>query len=708
MRVRVFETFRRRGRSAALGAVLSVLLGLALARLPLGDGLVWLSYDLAFAFRPATNLTEALIIGIDEKSLNELRQKPGHAFDRHWHAELLQRLASSRLVIFDVQLAGDGAPATDQELARAIQTHGRVVLAAAYTPLASEVLVGGSIIKANDLFQTNALGWGLAQRDRDADNVSRRHYAGTSDYPSLAWAAATLAGAPVTRLAAQAGPEGARIRLAERWLNYYGPDAIRIMSYVDALHTNQPPELFQDKVVFVGHQPLIQHPRLEEDEAPTPFTRWTRRRAGGVELVATTFLNLSRGDWLNQMPAGLENWLLVLTGLLFGGGLRWLRPWPAAAAALGGMLLAGTLGILLVWTKLVWFSWAVLAVAQIPLAFLYALVSQTTLLSDQVRALRSGAVESPGTKVAEGEPLRIEIPNCTLLRQIGKGAYGEVWLVRNAVGLHFAVKIVRRDKFNDETPYEREFHGIERYMPVSMSHPGLLQILHVGRDDAQGYFFYIMELADDEVIGQQTDPARYAPKSLASELRHRGALPPEESVSLMLHLTLALDHLHRQGRIHRDIKPANIIYVRGTPKFADIGLVTDIPRAGAAVTYLGTEGYIAPEGPGTVAATCTASAWSCTWRARDCLRNNFPNCRPRPSKRPAPSSARCKKSSSRPAKPVCPGATPPRRRCVRTWRACGPTSIRTTSRQLPAEALIQGFPGSGCWSHKLQLSTNVV
>jgi len=41
--------------------------------------------------------------------------------------------------------------------------------------------------------------------------------------------------------------------------------------------------------------------------------------------------------------------------------------------------------------------------------------------------------------------------------------------------------------------------------------------------------------------------------------------------------------------------------VKGVPKFADIGLVTDIAGTGG-VSYLGTKGYIAPEGPGTPAA----------------------------------------------------------------------------------------------------------
>jgi hypothetical protein len=48
--------------------------------------------------------------------------------------------------------------------------------------------------------------------------------------------------------------------------------------------------------------------------------------------------------------------------------------------------------------------------------------------------------------------------------------------------------------------------------------------------------------------------------------------------------------------IHRDIKPANIIFVHGAAKLADIGLVAD---AKSAPTFVGTEGFIPREGPGT-------------------------------------------------------------------------------------------------------------
>src|SRR5256885_2120429 len=57
-----------------------------------------------------------------------------------------------------------------------------------------------------------------------------------------------------------------------------------------------------------------------------------------------------------------------------------------------------------------------------------------------------------------------------------------------------------------------------------------------------------------------------------------------------------LAHLHQQGLVHRDIKPSNIIFVAGVPKLADIGLVTD---ASEARSFVGTVGFIPPEGPGS-------------------------------------------------------------------------------------------------------------
>src|SRR5438034_4178448 len=72
------------------------------------------------------------------------------------------------------------------------------------------------------------------------------------------------------------------------------------------------------------------------------------------------------------------------------------------------------------------------------------------------------------------------IPDYDLLRPIGHGAYGEVWLARNLTGSFVALKVVSRAAFDHDRPFEREFEGIKRFEPISRSDPGQLAIFHVG------------------------------------------------------------------------------------------------------------------------------------------------------------------------------------------------------------------------------------
>jgi eukaryotic-like serine/threonine-protein kinase len=188
------------------------------------------------------------------------------------------------------------------------------------------------------------------------------------------------------------------------------------------------------------------------------------------------------------------------------------------------------------------------------------------------------------------------IPDHELLQPIGRGGYGSVWLARNRLGVYRAVKIVYRGSFTDHRPFEREWSGIRRFEPISRSHEGFVDVLHVGINEPEGYFYYVMELGDDLASGQTIDPANYAPRTLRQEIALRGQLAASECLKLGLALSQALDELHGAGLVHRDIKPSNIIFVHGIPKLADIGLVADVNEARS---FVGTEGYIPPEGPGT-------------------------------------------------------------------------------------------------------------
>lgn len=247
------------------------------------------------------------------------------------------------------------------------------------------------------------------------------------------------------------------------------------------------------------------------------------------------------------------------------------------------------------------------------------------------------------------------IPDHKLLRCIATGGYGEVWLAQDLMGTYRAVKVVYRGNFSEERPFLREFEGIQRFEPISREHPGFVDVLQVGRNDPAGFFYYVMELADD-ASGQsdtllpgepasnsttnsgatpksinhdqtipkplqpgtsphvaaynQINPDQYRPKTLRSVLRTpaagahsaeavRHCLPLNQCLTIASELASALHFLHQHRLVHRDIKPANLIFVQNAVKLADIGLVT---LADTECSFVGTEGFVAREGPGRVQA----------------------------------------------------------------------------------------------------------
>src|SRR4029453_15156741 len=164
---------------------------------------------------------------------------------------------------------------------------------------------------------------------------------------------------------------------------------------------------------------------------------------------------------------------------------------------------------------------------------------------------------------------------------------------RTVTGAFGAVKVVSPSTFDSERAFLREFEGMSAFEPISRAHAGFVNILYVGRTTK--YLYYTMELADDQLAGRRVDIQTYDARTLRTDLGRHKRLSADESIRLGLSLTEALEALHKRGLTHRDIKPSNIIFSKNVPKLADIGLVA----ASGQRSFVGTEGYIPPEGPGT-------------------------------------------------------------------------------------------------------------
>src|SRR5262249_18737024 len=137
-------------------------------------------------------------------------------------------------------------------------------------------------------------------------------------FPSLAEAAAKAAGTQLSE------------KPQKRWLRYYGElradapnPAWDAFSYT-AVPTNS--DFFRGRAVFIGGKPESADPAYPEtDKFCTPYTSKNRQAVGGMEIMATTFLNLMNGDWLRRPPGWMEAFLLILCGALLGS-LSLLRP----------------------------------------------------------------------------------------------------------------------------------------------------------------------------------------------------------------------------------------------------------------------------------------------------------------------------------------------------------------------------------------------
>lgn len=180
----------------------------------------------------------------------------------------------------------------------------------------------------------------------------------------------------------------------------------------------------------------------------------------------------------------------------------------------------------------------------------------------------------------------LEIPDYELLRPIGLGSFGIVWLAQNRHdNQRYAVKTLHDGE-------ETELNGIREFKPRSEANPYVVPIGHVGVSDET--YYYVMPLADDSNDSQPVSWVEaYEPMTLELYVQRRGKLSPEVAAEIINDVLMGLKLLHAAGAVHRDVKPSNILRFGGRWKLGDPGLLCDDSDDNA---NAGTKGFRPPEG----------------------------------------------------------------------------------------------------------------
>ena len=169
-----------------------------------------------------------------------------------------------------------------------------------------------------------------------------------------------------------------------------------------------------------------------------------------------------------------------------------------------------------------------------------------------------------------------------VVRLLGKGGMGEVYLVRDADGDEFAVKVMAERRHEARVRFAREAEA-----SMKIHHPNLIAVYDVGEDPETRLCYITMEY----VTGG----------SVADRLAAQGRFSAREAVAVVMQVAAALETAHRAGVVHRDIKSDNILFDgNGRPRLADLGIakVAGDSRSTtltSADMIVGTPAYMSPE-----------------------------------------------------------------------------------------------------------------
>ncbi len=203
-------------------------------------------------------------------------------------------------------------------------------------------------------------------------------------------------------------------------------------------------------------------------------------------------------------------------------------------------------------------------------------------------------VAAAGTPLGRFDPTRLG--PYTVLRRLGAGGMGVVYLARSTPGRLVAIKVIRSDVASNpafRARFRREAATARRIARFCTA-----EVLDADPDAEQPY------LVTEYVDGP----------TLAAVVASDGPLPSANLERLAVGVAAALTAIHRAGVVHQDLKPANVLMSQFGPRVIDFGIARSVDAATRVrqdLRGLGTPAFMAPEQVrgGVISAAADIFAW---------------------------------------------------------------------------------------------------
>ncbi|KAL6259297.1 hypothetical protein P5V15_009215 [Pogonomyrmex californicus] len=183
-----------------------------------------------------------------------------------------------------------------------------------------------------------------------------------------------------------------------------------------------------------------------------------------------------------------------------------------------------------------------------------------------------------------------------LLKVLGQGSFGKVFLVRKVIGKDsgtlYAMKVLKKATLKVR---DRVRTKMERNILVDVEHPFIVRLHYAFQTEGKLYLILDFLRGGD----------------LFSRLSKEVMFTEDDVKFYLAELALALDHIHKLGIIYRDLKPENILLdTEGHISLTDFGLSKQPLDDSKAYSFCGTVEYMAPEIVNRKGHTFTADWWS--------------------------------------------------------------------------------------------------